>query len=458
MGFNFIIELFLKELITFTIDFYKMKLFSWSLRFNGFPMKEAKADFESIQSIPDEEYKDYVNIKKREILDFHLKNNTFYKKHTEGFSTDNWDNVPVLTKKDFQQPLKQRLSDGYSYKNQYVNKTSGSSGNPFIFAKDKYCHALTWHEFIDRYSWYNIDLDDSYQARFYGIPLQKVSYYKERFKDWLSHRYRFSVFNLSADAMKENLNLFKYQKFEYINGYTSAIVQFAKYLEQKNVVLSKVCPTLKCCIVTSEMLYEKDRVLLEKQFNLPIVNEYGAAEVGLIAFKNTDHNWMVNSETIFVEILDENNNALPYGKEGKIVITSLYNKAHPIIRYELGDIGVLDEKSTPKYPILKKLIGRTSDIITLPSGKKAAGLTFYYITKTVIEDDAKVKEFVITQLKQDLFRISYVSTEELTETQIKDINKAVETYLEPELRLEFEKVEVLKRAKSGKLKQFTSLV
>lgn len=435
-----------------------MKLFSWSLRFNGFPMKRAKADFDAIKSIPEEEFEDYINIKKRAILDFHLEHNSFYKNHLKDISTEHWNAIPILSKKDFQQPLKQRLSEGYHYRNQYVNKTSGSSGNPFIFAKDKYCHALTWNEFMDCYSWYDIDLDDSYQARFYGIPLQKVSYYKERFKDWLSHRYRFSVFNLSADAMKENLNLFKYQKFEYINGYTSAIVQFAKYLEQENVILSQVCPSLKCCIVTSEMLYEKDRLLLEKQFNIPIVNEYGAAEVGLIAFKNPDGTWKVNSETILVEILDENNKVLPYGEEGKIVITSLYNKAHPIIRYELGDIGVLDEKSTPKYPILKTLLGRTSDLITLPSGKKAAGLTFYYITKTVIEDEAHVKEFVITQLEQDLFKITYVSSETLTELQKKDIYKAVETYLESGLRLEFEKVTELKRSKSGKLKQFTSLV
>jgi phenylacetate-CoA ligase len=435
-----------------------MKLFSWSLRFNGFPMKEAKADYKAIISIPCEEFEAYIDIKKHEILEFHFKHNSFYKNHIGSGTIEDWNAIPVLTKKNFQQPLKQRLTEGYNYRNQYVNKTSGSSGNPFIFAKDKYCHALTWHEFIDRYSWYDIDLDDSYQARFYGIPLQKVSYYKERFKDWLSHRYRFSVFDLSADAMKENLNLFKYQKFEYINGYTSAIVQFAKYLEEKEVVLSEVCPTLKCCIVTSEMLYEKDRLLLEKQFNIPIVNEYGAAEVGLIAFKNLENEWQVNSETILVEILDDNNNPLPYGEEGKIVITSFYNKAHPIIRYELGDIGVLDKKSTPKKPILKQLLGRTSDIISLPSGKKAAGLTFYYITKTIIEDEAKVKEFVITQLELNRFKITYVSDDNLTETQKQQIALAVETYLEANLNLEFEKVEELIRAKSGKLKQFTSLI
>ena len=46
-----------------------------------------------------------------------------------------------------------------------------------------------------------------------------------------------------------------------------------------------------------------------------------------------------------MEILDENNQPVPYGKEGKVVITSLYNKAHPFIRYEIGDVGILDEKA-----------------------------------------------------------------------------------------------------------------
>jgi phenylacetate-CoA ligase len=36
---------------------------------------------------------------------------------------------------------------------------------------------------------------------------------------------------------------------------------------------------------------------------------------------------------------------LPYGQEGRIVVTSLFNKAHPFIRYDIGDIGILGEKA-----------------------------------------------------------------------------------------------------------------
>ena len=40
---------------------------------------------------------------------------------------------------------------------------------------------------------------------------------------------------------------------------------------------------------------------------VPVVNEYGASELDLIAFQNQNGEWQVNSETLFVEILDDEN-------------------------------------------------------------------------------------------------------------------------------------------------------
>jgi phenylacetate-CoA ligase len=431
-------------------------LFNLSLQINGFPMKEAKSELRKIQSIPEQEFEVYFENKKQAIVDYHLKNNSFYQKLVGKTTFNTWNDLPVMTKKDFQKPLIERLSTGFSLKNVYVNKTSGSSGDPFIFAKDKFSHALTWANIINRFGWHGIDFNSSYQARFYGIPLDFIGNRKERLKDFFSNRFRFTIFDLSDKVLEGFLNEFKTRKFNYINGYTSSIVLFAKFLQQKNIVLATICPTLKVCVVTSEMLFDEDKILLEKQFGVPIVNEYGASELDLIAFQNPDGEWQVNSETLFVEILDENNCVLPYGKEGRIVITSLFNKAHPFIRYDIGDIGVLDEKSTPKKPILKKLIGRTNDIALLPSGKKSPGLTFYYVTKSIIEDDGNVKEFVIKQTKIDTFDIEYVSKIELNLEQIQKIEAAIALYLEKGLFFTFARKEKLERSKSGKLKQFVS--
>ena len=420
-------------------------------------MKEAQVEFEKNLQISESDYQKFIEEKRKEIVDFHLKNNTFYKKLVGNTDVSDWNNLPILTKKNLQVPLKERLSKGFE-KNIYINKTSGSSGDPFIFAKDKFSHALTWYSNIYRFGWFGIDFNTSLQARFYGIPLDKFGYYKERFKDFLVKIYRFPIFDLSDEVLERILKQFLQKKFDYINGYTSSVVLFAKFLQSKNIILKNVCPTLKVCIVTSEMLFDDDKILLEKYLGIPIVNEYGASELDLLSFQNPNGEWQVNAETLFIEILDENNQPVPNGTSGKIVVTSLYNKAHPFIRYEIGDIGILDEKSTWKKPLLKQLIGRTNDVAILPSGKKSPGLTFYYVTKSIIEDDGNVKEFIIKQTKLDSFEIDYVSEKILSTAQIDEIQKAIDLYLEPNLKFSYTRKDFLTRSNRGKLKQFTSLL
>ena len=433
-----------------------MRLFDFSLKVNGFAINKAKTALAQIQAKTDLEFETYVEAQKKAIVSYHLEHNPFYKSLGKSIDLNDWNSVPIITKRHLQQPLEQRLSDNFTPKNVYVNKTSGSSGDPFIFAKDKWCHALTWAEIMNRFGWYGIDFNSSKQARFYGIPLDKKGYYKERLKDYFGNRFRFSVFDLSDSAFETALIKFKTTHFDYINGYTSSIVQFAKYLKRKNINLKSACPSLKACIVTSEMLFDDDKLLLETQFGLPVINEYGASELDLIAFQNTKDEWQVNSETLYVEILDENNMVLPYGEEGRVVITSLYNKAHPFIRYDIGDIGVLSENSTIRKPILKKLIGRTNSIVVLPSGKKAAGLTFYYITKSVIENDGNVSEFIVEQSRIDHFIIRFVSNKELDSDKKDVITLEMKRYLETGITVSFERVAQLKRTKAGKLKQFIS--
>ncbi|MDT0647219.1 phenylacetate--CoA ligase family protein [Zunongwangia sp. F260] len=436
-----------------------MEWFRLSLQLNNFPINGAEKLLQQIQEIPEQKYREYLERQRDSILKFHIENNEFYRQFCPTKNCKNWKDVPVMKKSDLQQPLQNRLSEGYSNrKTTYVGKTSGSSGQPFIFAKDRFAHALSWAGFSNRYLWHGIDLNKSLQARFYGIPLDFYGNIQERVKDRISLRRRFNIFNLSDEKMETFLRRFKKTKFEYINGYTSAILLFARFLKNKNITLKDICPSLRVCIVTSERLFENDKILMEESFGIPVLNEYGASEVGLIAFENTEEEWIVNSEDLFVEILDEQNNILPPGEEGRVVITSLYNKAHPLIRYDIGDTGILSEDSSHKHPKLQKLIGRTNDIAHLADGKVVPGLTFYYVTKTIITDTGNIKEFVITQTAMDSLKIEYVSEDNFAENQIQKITAAIQTYVGKDLKVDFERKNMLKRSKSGKLKQFTSLI
>ena len=431
-------------------------IFELTLRLKGFPIRKAKETLQQIQDISEAKYPNYVQEQRDAIVQYHKEHNTFYQDFLAGVPVTSWETLPIMTKADLQQPLAQRLSHGYTPKNVYVNKTSGSSGHPFVFAKDLFCHALTWAEIMDRFGWYDLDFHRSLQARFYGIPLDRWGYQKERLKDRLSARYRFPIFDLSEEKMHAFLSVFRRKPFTYINGYTSAIVLFAKFLKKQGLVLKEECPSLNYCIVTSEMLYDSDKRLMETVFDVPVVNEYGASELDLIAFTNREDRFVVNSETLFVEIVNAQGIPVPNGTTGRIVITSLYNKAHPMIRYDIGDWGALSEDSTPKAPILKKLVGRTNDVALLPGGKQVPGLTFYYVTKSVIEDDGNVTEFVVAQTGAEAFRITYVSERALNKKEISTIQKALERYVGSRLELSFERKEVLERSARGKLKQFIS--
>ena len=128
-----------------------MNLFNLSLKLKGFPIHKAKLALEKIKVLSPKEKTQYILDKRTEIVTHHLQHNPFYKKFAAHANVKDWNSIPVLTKRDLQQPL---------------NNTSGSSGYPLSFAKDQFSHALSWAVFMDRYRWHDLDLNSSKQARF----------------------------------------------------------------------------------------------------------------------------------------------------------------------------------------------------------------------------------------------------------------------------------------------------
>lgn len=434
----------------------EMNLFNISFLLQGYPITAARNELFRIQNNFTLDAVAYQEKMKWEIYHHHLAQNKVYKNFVQNHNNNHWHDVPVLGKKDIQLPLNERLTEGFSRNKIHVHNTSGSSGTPFYFAKDKFCHAMSWAINYNRFSWHDINIGRDLQGRFYGIPLSKTKYYKEKVKDSLASRIRFPVFDLSDKMLGKYLDVFAKKNVQYLNGYTSSLVLFAKYLIKNNTVLCKICPRLKVAFTTSEVCDDIDRKIIEEGFGVKVVNEYGAAELDLIAFEDKDADWLVNYETLFVELLDDNNRPAKIGDEGKVVITSLYNKAMPFIRYELGDRAVFSGKNKGPYQIMEKVVGRTNDVALLPSGKKSPGLTFYYISKNLLEGGDFMKEFIIKQQAINHFHFEYVADREIEETEKEKILEAMNTYLEPGLKASFERKEKIERTKAGKLKHFFS--
>lgn len=436
-----------------------LNFFDTTLKIKGFDITTARRELVTMQRQELTTFLENQNHAKWNIFNYHLQNNELYHKNLrqqKKKKIERWSDIPISGKKYFQTNIEDNLSKGFHLRQVFKNSTSGSSGIPFAFAKNKYCHAMTWALIQDRFGRHGLDFNQSLQARFYGIPFEpRSAYYREKIKDLLSRRVRFPVFDLSDRILEKYTTQFRTRPFVYLNGYTSSLVLFAQYLLKQKIVLKEICPTLKRCVTTSEMCDDHDRQTMQVAFGVPVVNEYGAAELDLIAFEDEDFDWILNEETLFIEIVDDNDNALPNGKEGRIIVTSLYNKAMPFIRYELGDIGVIAPERKGVYRILQQLTGRTNDIATLPSGRKIPGLTFYYVTKSLLKKSGLIKELVIKQTAIDQFRVEYVSVRPLEELEKVEVQKLMDTYLEPGLRVTFQWQEKIVRQPSGKLKQFS---
>jgi phenylacetate-CoA ligase len=428
-------------------------LFHLSLKLNGFQIDKAHQEYEMIKlsRLSGEERALFM-------CNYFRKNNKFYQDFLLNKGVNEivgWNEVPILNKKDFQFKIENIVGRG-SLKNLHIHNTSGSTGTPFYFAKDKFCHSMTWAHTDAKLLEHGLHLGLSLQARFYGIPIGGLKYYKERCKDLLAARVRYPVFDLSNDNLLNILVDFQTRKYQYINGYTSSLVVFAKFLISRNIVLKEKCPTLKLVMPTSEVCDDIDRANLERGFGVKVVNEYGAAELDVIAMEDVDGDFVLNEETLFVEVLNDENMPVKPKEEGKVVVTSLYNKAMPFVRYEIGDRAVLSEKLKNGRRVFEKIIGRTNDIIKLPSGKISPGLTFYYISKKLLEEGGTLKEFVIRQITLHQFVLEYVADVEMSNGDKDNVKKALELYLESGLYIEFVKKENIERTKAGKLKHFFS--
>jgi len=139
----------------------------------------------------------------------------------------------------------------------------------------------------------------------------------------------------------------------------------------------------------SEVLTDETRRRIEAAWGHPPFNAYGATEAGAgLAAERSDHTGMyVFEDNVIVEVVDEHNRAVPPGVYGeKVLITVLFSRTQPLLRYELSDsVRLAADTGSAKLPFRKidGIQGRTEDILRLPGvlgGEVAVHpITFHHV-------------------------------------------------------------------------------
>lgn len=315
--------------------------------------------------------------------------------------------LPFITKKDLVGHFPNGvLPLGYNKKKIFVTSTSGSTGKPLLFYVD--FSVLSVISSISRRSFEYFNLNWK-KSRISHIGNYSFSKPDSVFQNAFISKVKF----LSLGNNYQSLNAFSPMKDiikklsdfepEMIYSYPTTFKHLAYY--KKNGGLDKVNP--KLLYVSGAVTDDYTRSYVEEAFGCKMHNIYTSAEAaGEIAFECEKGNWHLNYDHFHLEGIDQNMEVVGEGEIGKTVITRLFGKATPIIRYTGMDdwisiSPVIKCSCGLNTPIIKGGVeGRVSASIILPDGRAYPAASFSSVGSVLNElKTQKVIQFQIIQKK-----------------------------------------------------------
>ncbi|HEX6292522.1 MAG TPA: hypothetical protein VFZ66_25270 [Herpetosiphonaceae bacterium] len=119
---------------------------------------------------------------------------------------------------------------------------------------------------------------------------------------------------------------------------------------------------------SSEVLTDTARRVIEDAWGKRLFDQYGATETGDLAAECAHHRGLHLFEDLLIaEVVDHENRLVPPGAYGeKLLVTTLWSRTLPLIRYELSDSVRLSAASCPcgrPFVLIDGVQGRTQDIL-----------------------------------------------------------------------------------------------
>jgi phenylacetate-CoA ligase len=167
---------------------------------------------------------------------------------------------------------------------------------------------------------------------------------------------------------------------DLIQAYASSIHLLAGFLRSRGIR-----PTYprRSIITAAEKLHPYMRAEIEDVFPVRVFDRYGSREAPAMAAECGEHDGLhIQMPGYIVETIDPQSGARVENTPGEIVLTVLNNFAMPLLRYRIGDMGVLTTERCPcgsSFHRLREILGRTSDNFLMPDGRVVHGEYFTHI-------------------------------------------------------------------------------
>lgn len=367
--------------------------------------------------------------------------------------------LPILEKKTFID--NNSLLVHPELKSRGTGATSGSTGIGLSFFYDD--TMLENSEILTRFfrSWFGIGVGDR-QLKIWGRPLKGFkSKVRVHLSDLLRGRKTLDPWNFSPENLHNNWNQIINFRPTYIYGYATSLAALASWINTSRLQNSAKEIGLKAIICTAETLLPSDKKKIKQIFDCPVVEEYGAAEVSIMAHECPEGNFHIADESLFLECVDDEGNDVQPGQAGHILVTSFINRVQPLIRYRIGDYGILLSSQCScgrGLPLLKLTGAKIIEMIRTESGKIFSAEIIDYINLALMKNEKiGIRQFRITQKDLHTFIVEVVPDKQFNEQSQVLFTKLFKEQLgENDLIFCFDIKDKINPLPSGKLLYFQS--
>ena len=321
----------------------------------------------------------------------------------------NFQNIPLMTKEIIRSNQESLISTDYIHRKFYYNTSGGSTGEPVKLMQDQVY--VKWGLAANFYYYKNILGIDWYNVKKINLwgSLQDIlknnSSINSMIHNWIYNQVFLNSFRMTEKDMEQYVRLINSYEPELIHGYAGSLHELSKFAGKNHLSIHSP----HYIISAAETLRDEMRADIEEAFGTKVYNFYGSREVSNLAGECTKGLMHTFDFWNYLEILDENNQPVKEGEEGKVVVTNLFNYSMPLIRYEIGDLAIRgpDQCTCGNIlPTLKTVTGRTSDPFILEDGTIIYGSFFNQLFffknwvrsfQIIQEDYKKIKIVVVLQ-------------------------------------------------------------
>ncbi|HWM90797.1 MAG TPA: phenylacetate--CoA ligase family protein [Thermoanaerobaculia bacterium] len=281
----------------------------------------------------------------------------------------------------------------------YESCSSGSTGANFCVREDS--ETAGWHRasFLLALEWSGWRIGDPHLQT--GMTLRRGLV--KGVKDRLLRCAYVSAFDLSDEALDRGLEILERRRIEHLRGYPGSLY----YLARRALETGWNRP-LRGIVTWGDSLYAHYRETIERAFGTRVLDTYGIGEGMQVSAQCEERGlYHVHALDVIVECVDDDGNPVPPGQTGHLLLTRLHPGPMPLIRYRVGDLGVMSSDPCPcgrGFTTMSSIQGRDTDVVVTPSGNR---LIVHFFTG-ILSRFPEIESFQVTQESPDAILLRVV--------------------------------------------------